>query len=287
MRIIITEYQLKRLILETKTVSPCPDKVKEDSLITIDDVKNGKIMSLEYCNSSEKSAIVFVQKKLKSLGFLQWDGTLGYFGKKTLNALCDFLGYEECDETIKIGKKTLEKLETNSTKPKDKEDKKDLTDKEKAEKLFNQLSTTQKILVCTLLGEAGGEKNNPYKSMLAVGNVLLNRSESNHLNYGTTLKDQALAKKQFSMWNKYNSGGETLEDVYRKFKQHTQMENAISIVKNIESSEDVTKGAKFYYASYVSPDWSKETDTTIWVPTVTIGTHKFGNVVKKQKKKKN
>ena len=285
MRIIITENQMRRLILEVGTESSCPDNKKEDGLITIDDVKNGKTINLQYCNTSEKSALVLVQKKLKSLGFLQWDCALGYFGKKTLNALCDFLGYDECDETIKIGKKTLEKLETNTNNPKNKEEKKGVTDKEKADELFNKLSTKQKILVCTLIGEAGGEKTNPYRSMLAVGNVLLNRAKSNHLNYGTTLKEQALAKKQFSMWNKYNGGIEKLEDVYKKYKNHSQMENAITIVKNIESSEDVTKGAKFYHANYVSPDWSKETDTTIWVPTVTIGNHKFGNVVKKTKNK--
>ena len=287
MRIIITETQLRRLILEKKGESPCPEGKEEDDLITIDDLKNGKTIKLGYCNGSDKSAIVFVQKKLKSLGFLKWEGDLGYFGKKTLNSLCDFLGYVECEETIKIGKKTIEKLETNSDNSKNKDAKKTLTDKEEAEKLFNELTTTQKILVCTLLGEAGGEKNNPYNSMLAVGNVLLNRSESNHLNYGTTLKSQALANKQFSMWNKYNSGGEKLDDVYKKYNQHTQMKNAIDIVKNIESLDDITKGAKFYYANYVSPNWSKETDTTVWVPTVTIGKHIFGNVVKKEKKKKN
>jgi hypothetical protein len=174
--------------------------------------------------------------------------------------------------------------------PKDKEeieDKKNLTDKEKAEKSFNQLSGTEKILVCTLLGEAGGEKKDPYKSMLAVANVLYNRSKANHLNKGTTLKDQSLANKQFSMWDKYNRGGETLEDVYNKFKQHTQMKNAISIIKNEEyKNSDVTKGAMFYYASYVSPYWSKDTATTKWVHTTTIETHIFGNVEKKPKNKK-
>jgi hypothetical protein len=51
-------------------------------------------------------------------------------------------------------------------------------------------------------------------------------------------------------------------------------------------NRDVTKGAMFYYASYVSPYWSKDTATTKWVHTTTIETHIFGNVEKKPKNKK-
>jgi hypothetical protein len=55
--------------------------------------------------------------------------------------------------------------------------------------------------------------------------------------------------------------------------------------RSINSIKDITGGAKFYYANYVTPNWTKETDTTKWVPTTTIGKHKFGNVVTKPKKK--
>jgi hypothetical protein len=104
------------------------------------------------------------------------------------------------------------------------------------------------------------------------------------MNYGSSVESQALANKQFSMWNNYNSGGEKLQDIYNKYKDHKQLSTAISIVENLSGLSDVTQGAQFYYANYVKPYWTKDTDTTKWVPTVTIGNHKFGNVVKKKKK---
>jgi spore germination cell wall hydrolase CwlJ-like protein len=87
------------------------------------------------------------------------------------------------------------------------------------------------------------------------------------------------------MWNDYNNGSEVLQDVYDKFKTHDQMSSAVSIARSINTLKDITGGAKFYYANYVSPHWIKETDTTKWVPTINIGQHKFGNVVPKPKKK--
>ena len=121
--------------------------------------------------------------------------------------------------------------------------------------------------------------------MQAVANVLQSRSENNHYGYGSKPSNQALAKYQFSMWNGYNGGSESLSDVYNKYKNHKEMKNAIQIAKSIESLSDITGGAKFYYATYVSPDWSKETDTSKWVKTTQIGQHIFGNVVKKKTKK--
>ena len=268
MKIIITERQLRKIILESE--SPCPNGEKEDKLITLEDIEDGKTLELGYCNGSSNSAIVFVQKKLKSAGNLKWDGKMGYFGEKTLEALCDFLGYEECEKTIKVGKNAIKKL---------KEEKEDKT----PESLFNKLTKSEKIIVCTLIGEAGGEFDY-QKGMQAVANVLRNRAESNHLSKGTTVTSQALANKQFSMWDKYNSGKETLEDVYKKYINHDKMEVAISIAKSIDSIKDITKGANYYYANYVTPDWTKESDTTTWKKTVTIGNHIFGNVVKKKNK---
>ena len=135
------------------------------------------------------------------------------------------------------------------------------------------------------MGEAGGESD-PKTGMRAVANVLKNRAENNHLSKGKTAVAQALANKQFSMWNSYNSGTLKKQDVYNKYKKHDQMQVAIDIVNSMNSIEDITKGANFYYADYVSPAWSKSTDTTNWVKTVEIGNHIFGNVVPKPKEKK-
>jgi len=272
MKVVITESQFKYLLENT---SPCPEGKKENELITLDQIKDGKIIEKGYCNSSESSAIVKIQKLLQDKKLLDTKSNKGYYGDKTQEAIKK-LWEPETVKGTQIGKKTLEKLEG---------EKKEKDDEPKSEETttFSDLSEKNKKIVCTLLGEAGGESD-AYKGMQAVANVLKNRANEDFLGYGTSVEKQALANKQFSMWNKYNSGKEKLQDVYNKYKDHKQLANAISIAQNIESIKDVTDGAQFYYATYVSPYWSKDTDTTKWVPTVTIGNHKFGNVVKKKKK---
>ena len=284
MKIIITESQYKKLLNEI--TSPCPEGKKEDELITIDQLKNGSVIEKGYCNSNETSAIVKVQKLLQDKGLLDTKSYNGYYGDKTQEAVKK-LWDPEIVKGTQIGKKTVEKLEGVEETPK-KETPTTTTTSEKVTKeeainLFNQLTKSQKIIVCTLLGEAGGESN-PVKGMTAVANVLKNRADANHYNYGSTPSSQALANYQFSMWNDYNNDSETLQDVYNKYKNHDQMKNAISIAKSIDSMSDITGGAKFYYANYVTPDWTKTTDTTTWVQTIKIGKHIFGNVVKKTKK---
>jgi hypothetical protein len=284
MKIIITESQFNLLLKES--TNPCPEGKKEDTLITLDQVKNGSIIEKGYCNSSETSAIVKIQKMLQDKGLLDTKSYNGYYGEKTQEAVKKLWEPSEVKGT-QIGKKTVEKLEGEETPDNDTPEKEVTTKSEKvtksdALKLFNQLTKTQKIIVCTLIGEAGGETN-PVKGMTAVANVLKNRADANHNGYGTTPQSQALANYQFSMWNDYNEGDEVLQDVYDKFKEHDQMQNAITIAKSIDSISDITGGAKFYHATYVTPSWTKSTDTTVWVPTITIGKHKFGNVVPKKK----
>lgn len=281
MKIIITESQFDLLLKET--TSPCPEGKKEDALITLDQLRNGSVIEKGYCNSNAESAIVKIQTMMQGKGLLDTKSYNGYYGDKTQEAVKKLFEPSVVEGT-KIGPKTLEKLEGSTTTEKETtkvtSDKVSETD---AVKLFNALSKNEKIVVCTLLGEAGGETN-PTKSMQAVANVLKNRADTNHYNFGTTPSSQALADYQFSMWNKYNTGDEVLQDVYDKYKEHAQMKTAISIAKSIDSIDDITGGAKFYYANYVSPSWAKNTDTTKWVPTTSIGKHKFGNVVPKKKK---
>jgi hypothetical protein len=274
MKIIITENQLKRLILESDT--PCPSNKEEDKLITVSDLKDGKKISLGYCNGSSKSAIVFVQKKLKKMGYLKWGGDLGYFGKLTLNSLCKFLGYKECEESIKIGKKTIEKLEDEKGSPKS---------------LFDELNKTEKVLVCTLLGEAGGEKN-PYEGMQAVANVLNNRAKINHEKRGNTPYKQALSPSQYSMWNTYNSGKKKIEDIYKLYENHDEMKNAIKIANSVNSIKDITGGSTHYYnpnkTGGFPKNWEKEVSydkktKLVWKEIKEIGRHTFGKYIRKSK----
>ncbi len=273
MKIIITETQLKNLV---ENVNPCPEGKKEDALITISQLKNGKIIEKGYCNSNEQSALVKIQQMLQDKKLLDNKSYNGYFGDKTQEAIKKLWNPSEVKGT-QIGVKTLEKLEgEKEVKVSDK--------KIESSTSFNSLSGNVKKIVCTLLGEAGGESN-AYKSMQAVANVLQNRAENDFMGFGTTPEKQALANRQFSMWNRYNDKSESLQDVYDRYKNHDQIDNAISIAKSISGIKDITGGALYYYANYVSPYWAKETDTSKWVPTATIGNHKFGNVVEKKKKK--
>jgi hypothetical protein len=285
MKIIVTESQYINLLNES--INPCPEGKKDDSLITLDQVRQGKVLQKGYCNSSSNSALVKIQTMMQEKGILDAKSYNGYYGDKTQEAVKKLFDPSVVAGT-QIGLKTLEKLEgstpTNVVKKETKPVTK-LSTQAEALKLFNTLSKNEKIIVCTLLGEAGGESN-PTKGMTAVANVLKNRADVNHYNYGTTPASQALADYQFSMWNGYNEGSEVLQDVYDKFKTHDQMSSAVSIARSINTLKDITGGAKFYYANYVSPHWIKETDTTKWVPTTSIGQHKFGNVVPKPKKKK-
>lgn len=281
MKIIISESQFELLLRES--TNPCPDGKKEDDLITLDQVRKGTTIEKGYCNSSSNSAIVKIQTMMQEKGILDTKSYNGYYGNKTQEAVKK-LFQPSVVEGSKIGPKTLEKLEgINKKEDKKSEIKTEKVTETEAIKLFNSLTKNEKIIVCTLLGEAGGESD-ATKGMTAVANVLKNRAEDDHNGYGTTTVKQALAKYQFSMWNDYNNGNEVLQDVYDKFKDHDKMKTAINIAKSINGMKDITGGAKFYYANYVSPSWAKETDTTKWVPTKTIGKHKFGNIVPKSKK---
>ena len=283
MKIILTETQYKNLIYLIESNNPCPSGTKVSDLITLDDVKNGTILTKGYCNNNSNSAIVKIQQMLKKKSLLDSSSPEGYYGDKTKQGIIDL--FKPTNVTgEKIGPNTVAELEKEKEVKKETK-KTDKVEPDKALELFNKLSDDDKVLVCTLLGEAGGESD-PKTGMRAVANVLKNRAENNHLSKGKTAVAQALANKQFSMWNSYNSGTLKKQDVYNKYKKHDQMQVAIDIVNSMNSIEDITKGANFYYADYVSPAWSKSTDTTNWVKTVEIGNHIFGNVVPKPKEKK-
>jgi peptidoglycan hydrolase-like protein with peptidoglycan-binding domain len=84
MKIIITENQYNYLI---ENINPCPEGKKEDSLITLDDIKNGKTISKGYCNANSDSAIVKIQKLLQDKGYLDTQSNNGYYGDKTQKAV--------------------------------------------------------------------------------------------------------------------------------------------------------------------------------------------------------
>jgi len=269
MKIIITEEQYNILI---ESNNPCPSGVKTNPLVTLDDLKNGKKIKKGYCNSNPNSAIVKIQTLLQNKGLLDKTTSNGYYGDKTQKAVQKLWNPSQVEGT-EIGKKTLELLKTS----------KQNTTPKKSNNSFDSLSRANKIIVTTLIGEAGGESN-AYDAMYAVACVLKNRAKSNFLGYGSTPEEQALAKKQFSMWNSHTVNGKPINhviDIY-KVKKHNQLDNAIKIAKNISSISDVTGGSKYYYTG-PKPYWAKNDpkNDTIWVKKIDIGSHTFGNIIKK------
>ena len=107
MKIIITETQFKYLFENT---NPCPEGTKEDKLITLQQIRDGKIIEKGYCNGSESSAIVKIQKMLQDKKLLDTKSNNGYYGNKTQEAIKKLWEPDEVTGT-QIGKKTLEKLE--------------------------------------------------------------------------------------------------------------------------------------------------------------------------------
>jgi peptidoglycan hydrolase-like protein with peptidoglycan-binding domain len=282
MKVIITENQYKYLV---ENINPCPEGKKEDELITLDDVKNGKIIPKGYCNSKPGSALVKIQRLLQDKGYLDTKSNNGYYGDKTQKAI-QKLWNPDTVKGIEIGKKTLEKLGTDSTKPKELNvksgNKFESTEKE-AKQLFNKLNYNQKLVVTTLLYEAGGEINR-YGGMLAVAKVLKKRANKNFGNFGTTMAKQAIAKNPKSEFYQFSCWNDGIQNALQKQEDHTGMKMAIYIMNNVDNLPDNTGGAEYYFTGKV-PYWAKETKDSTWVETTKVGNHIFGYVVKKKKNK--
>ena len=109
--------------------------------------------------------------------------------------------------------------------------------------------------------EAGHE---PVKGRIAVNNVVMNRAKDKRFPSTpcAVINQKARGVCQFS-WK--CEGGKRIQDLaaYRKAKE---------IAENVYlgNYRDVTLGAKFYHADYVSPSWGKVFDRT-----TKIGAHIF------------
>lgn len=114
------------------------------------------------------------------------------------------------------------------------------------------------IPVQTILAEAVGEG---LEGMIAVGNVIRNRAEYR----GQTVEQVCLAPKQFICWNKRGY----VDNFIKKLDT-----SSIQLARDawqVSGTEDVTRGADHYYASYImKPSWARSMRHT-----VTIGRHQF------------
>jgi len=136
------------------------------------------------------------------------------------------------------------------------------------------------IIAAALIGEAGGEGE---KGMHAVMNVISNRAQtSSDFVKGTV--QVVLKPKQFSFFNKYTSGQESMASIVDKAKQHPNWPKALELALAGLSKKlpDITDGATHYHVSSgpskVQPKWSHPQvggKNPQAVVTNTIGRHTF------------
>jgi len=91
---------------------------------------------------------------------------------------------------------------------------------------------------------------------------------------GSTISDVVLYPKQFSCWNDNDPNKKMLNIEYLENTtgaQRAAWETAKFLAKQIMfGSKDYTKGALFYHADYVDPNWSSS-----YTITAKIGNHIF------------
>jgi hypothetical protein len=231
-RFIITEsekndiFKLYGLSEQTKK-NPCPEGKEEDELVTYEDLKNGQVIKKGYCNSNPNSGIIKIQKKLKDLGYLKWDGLLGYYGGKTAEAISNFYKSQSCSRDVDgsaLGKKTISLIEDPDR--------------------YNAYYSNEDILAATLWGEARGESN---EGMKAVYTILKNRGLRNgdsSLSLKARMAGEALRPKQFSYWNDKGFGSNPRCNQGKLGVKKSELGDFLSIVNN-DSTIDIS-GATHY-----------------------------------------
>lgn len=163
--------------------------------------------------------------------------------------------------------------------------------------LFESSVSETDIIAATLIGEAGGE---PDPGMKAIANVLRNRKNSSE--FPNSYKSVILSDGDaFEMWI-----GKTPETLVPKKKKHSRWDKAYQLAKDIDSINDVTRGATHYYAhsgaqQIPPPYWADNAElkkraeaemkkgggfkSWEWIPKVKIHNHEFGKLVRRKLKK--
>lgn len=130
--------------------------------------------------------------------------------------------------------------------------------------------TPVNIIAATLTGEARGEGE---KGMQAVLNVLMNRLKYANESDLNKLKDVALARKQFSIWNNLKTDEQKARFV-NKMRETPQWAIAMKLINEAKTGKlrDITGNATFYHTNKVDPDWGG-----MFTKTNVIGNHIFYN----------
>jgi spore germination cell wall hydrolase CwlJ-like protein len=126
------------------------------------------------------------------------------------------------------------------------------------------------IMAKTIYGEARGEymrKNGGLKSLIAVGNVIMNRS----LESATSITTVCLKPKQFSCWNENDPNKKVIEQIVPSDELYNIC-FAVAAKIICEELNDITNGANHYYSRFMKrpPYWSEG-----HTPIIKIGNHIF------------
>lgn len=136
------------------------------------------------------------------------------------------------------------------------------------------------IVAAALIGEAGGEGKT---GMQAVMNVIMNRSARSS-DFVRGIISTILKPKQFSFFNNYTSGKESMENIVARARMHPRWNEAMEVALAGLSKKlpDITQGATHYHVTSgpgkVAPSWSSPTvggKNTSAIVTNTIGRHTF------------
>lgn len=138
--------------------------------------------------------------------------------------------------------------------------------------LPKHLQKQVRCLAHNIYFEARGE---PLEGQLAVAHVTLNRVESKYFpgSVCEVVQQQRKDVCQFSWWCSKKLRNQSIknrlpnQDLYREIKQL-----ATEVIVGLHKREDITRGALFYHANYVS---KTRLGALKLEPTVTIGQHIF------------
>jgi len=259
MKIIITENQLKKILLNENTYT------KSD--LTFNDIWFcNKMVKCYKEQDSDNSPLYLVQKRLleelnKNPKTKKWviDNNFNpdkSFGPTTAKAIGMYYtnGEREYKCPVNIGSKLLTKL--GFIPP-------------------EVLTEDEKILAVTLTMEMS---TNNEKEIKAISNIIANRAYERNM----SPVEVVLESSQFSGWNKYDSTD--VDDVmckersYNKKSWKTSVKYAKSLLSGANFSDN-TKGATHYYNTKNPdviknpPNWGEESVT--WVPHITL-IHSYG-----------
>ena len=261
-RLIISENDKRHIfnmynLNEEAPKGPCPTGKKEDEVVTYEELKGGKVIKKGYCSSNPNSGIIKVQKILKRLGHLKWDGALGYYGDKTAEAISDFYSKQACSRDVDgsaLGKNTVELLEDPNR--------------------YNRFYSNEDIIAATLWGEARGEGLQGQKAIYTIlKNRALKKGDPN-LTLKARIAGEALRPLQFSYWNDKGFGDNPRCNQGRLGVSKSELSNYLSIVNN-DSTIDIG-GATHYVNKKHATDTNKWwEDKTSFKLVKTIGHHEF------------